>query len=227
MLKAGFESSRSKLMSGELGLWAQVAACVGIHATASVDASSDAYIRVQSLETLAFHPDDEYIRRSVGTPEVMAYLSNSRYSTPLYMITAIKVARGASMSSDAMSGAELNAGVDAPLPDAQIGPKVRLQKHRGEYEAFEKSSDFILAFRLERIRFRVNQGQVSVKDYSMYIKHAKLMDSQHEVREIDHVFDGLDQEAEELQTSLESMADKIEGRDDDDAICQCVYLKHV
>ena len=61
MVKEGFESSRSRLLSGELGLWAQVAAYIGLHANANIDASSDGYIKVQKVETLAFRATDEYL----------------------------------------------------------------------------------------------------------------------------------------------------------------------
>lgn len=172
--KQGFTSTRNKLLTGEVGFWAHVVASLGIHASLGFSHESDFDIKVDRLETRVFSPSDDYVRQALAAPEVVQYLIDSEYQVPLYMITGLKIARGASMKQGENRWAGLSMKGTFPLEGSQVGPKAEGSGHTKQGQSFKESSDFVLAFRVRRIRFRSVQGKPEMRDNTLYVKGATM-----------------------------------------------------
>ena len=87
------------------------------------------------------------------------------------MITAVKIARGASAKSarSVGRGVEGRVGLDGALllggAPVSLGPEVGVSWGRTEGGSFEGSSDFVFAFRLRRIAVQRKGGQVTHAEY--------------------------------------------------------------
>lgn len=110
----------------------------------------------RELEATFFEPDDEYLRDSV---EKSAKVKKHIHETPgksLYMVTGVKVARGAKSIVRARKAVGVTAklGVDASnfsgVP-VQGGPAFKTENSKAEHFQFGGSSDFVYAYRLLRI----------------------------------------------------------------------------
>jgi hypothetical protein len=125
----------------------------------------------QRLETEDFQPDDTYVEAAMRTPGITSFLKAhpGMFVPPkLYMVTGIKVARGATAKSMRLQGIGGGAsigfdGTGAGIPVA-VGPAAELLKRRKEEVSFGASSDFVFAFRLSKVRYNAKRG-VTYKDH--------------------------------------------------------------
>lgn len=223
--KEGFRNTRSKLRSGELGFWAQAASFIGVHVQAGFDVSSDYEINVDEVETTYFIPSDEYIRRSVNTPEVKRYLAQSGNAVPLFMIVGIKIAKGASVGHGQSKKKGASAAVIASTPGADIGPKVSASSEKTKRESFQGSSDFVLALRLQRIRFKKVGDSSQIRDHRLYTKHAKMMDGDVIANPLTFEYDGMDEGAAGLPGSPICPACESGNKDDDGVAVRALVLE--
>src|SRR5579862_2168369 len=140
----------------KIGVWARFAGQFGIGDTSvSVDSVKNDVYKFRELETRIFQPTDEYIEETVQYPQVARFAQKNRYRKPIFMITGVKIARGANISKEVARVRELSAktgiygmlgGVSADLTGG--GEASGLQR---EKESFEAPSDFVFAFRLRKI----------------------------------------------------------------------------
>ncbi|KJX93958.1 hypothetical protein TI39_contig4230g00002 [Zymoseptoria brevis] len=227
MLKTGFSSSRSKLLAGELGIWAQVMATMGVHASAGFDRSSDDELNVREIEAQTFQPSLIYVQRSVAGLDVAAFLEQTRYIFPVYLITGLKIARGASIRSRSSRSINASGVVDLPIDGAQVASSGKLTHSRAEHGSFDDSSDSILAFRIQRVRFRVKDGVPEIRDRVTYVKGAKMLGDDVETtqgHEVPEVL-GLQDEAYELPEEV-GLLDGVHHDDDDgDQLCAFALLR--
>jgi hypothetical protein len=49
----------------------------------------------KKIDTEFFQPDKQYIKKSLKADEVGTFMKEEKYKTPVYMITGMKIARGA------------------------------------------------------------------------------------------------------------------------------------
>jgi hypothetical protein len=63
------------------------------------DKSSDDVYSINRIDTSFFVPSRAYLEASMGAEEVRAYLDACRWRKTLYIVTGLKIARGASVSS--------------------------------------------------------------------------------------------------------------------------------
>ncbi|KAM0425637.1 hypothetical protein ACHAPT_009169 [Fusarium lateritium] len=153
--KSGFTTSRSELISGELGVFARVLGLVGVGAGADVYFKKDKsdVLSCKRLDTVTFDPTADYIAQSVELPEVSKFMSSGRFKDPVYMVTGLKIAREASLQSSQSKekGVRLDGGLSPPGAPAQIGGKAGLSTASAQGESWEGSTDFIVAFRVKKI----------------------------------------------------------------------------
>lgn len=223
--KGGFANTRSKLRSGELGFWAQAASFVGVHVQAGFDVSSDCEINVEEVETTYFVPSDDYIRRSVATPEVKRYIMQTRNRVPLFMVVGIKIAKGASVGNGRSKKMGASAAVTASAPGVNFGPKVGGSSEKTEREGFQDSSDFVLALRLERIRFKKVGGSMQIRDHNLFTKGAKMMDGDDISNATTYEYDGMDEGAADLPGTLTCPAVRYVSKDDDGVAVRALVLE--
>lgn len=197
--KTDWHTTSTELLSGKFGIWAQCLQIVGLGGDLSFNAlkSSLEDHKFEFLETKYILPDDELIAQGLKDRFVQGYLEVGEWRKPVYLITGIKTARGASVKSSAPReiGGSGKAGVDLTAVGAPVtlGPEAGIEKRRERSVAYAGSTDYIFAYQLKRIRARKG-GDFEEKDY---LKGALFrMDddiekeiSLHEAYEIDD-FDG-------------------------------------
>ncbi|MCJ1425600.1 hypothetical protein MMC29_003500 [Sticta canariensis] len=168
--KTDWHTTSTQLLSGKLGVWAQCLQIVGLGGDLSFGAlkSSLEDHRFDALETQYFLPDDEYVQANMNNDFVRGYLEVHEWRKPVYMITGIKVARGASVANTTARevGANAKVGADATMVGAPVtlGPEVDFKKTRERSVAYAGSTDYVFAYRLKRIRARKG-GKVEEGDY--------------------------------------------------------------
>lgn len=168
--KTDWHTTSTQLLSGKLGVWAQCLQIVGLGGDVSFGAlkSSLEDHRFDALETQYFLPDSEFIAASLNNDFVQGYLEVHEWRKPVYMITGIKVARGASVANSTAREVDANAkvGADATMVGAPVtlGPKLGFEKKKERSVAYAGSTDYIFAYRLKRIRARKG-GKLEEGDY--------------------------------------------------------------
>ncbi|KAH8886184.1 hypothetical protein GQ53DRAFT_750763 [Thozetella sp. PMI_491] len=173
--KTGFKMSRRELLSGDFGIFAQILAIfgVGVDTNTSYEKGSDDILTIDRLETITFNPSESYIRDSLECNGVKIFLKGCEYRKPVFMVTGIKIARGASLHNSRIKtvGGKLKVGFSHPGIPVEAGPDIGLKWSRQETVAFEGSSDFVLAIRVKKIRYK--KGEIVS---SPHYKGATMMD---------------------------------------------------
>ena len=158
-------------------LWAsflQMILGFGTDASVGVTQGRDDVYKFRQLETRFFEPDAGYIETSLKAEGVITYTSATRYKKPVYMVTGVKIARGASVTSNTLKGYEamLKVGFDGTtLIGVPIsgGPKVETSSMKGREVKFDNSSDYVFAYRVVKIKFSKDGN---VKGHEDYVKGA-------------------------------------------------------
>ena len=155
-----------KRRSGKVGIWSSFLQALGAGADVSVTydiGSTNAY-EFERLETRSFWPTKEYVRDSVTTAPVQAFLASRMFHHNVYMITAIKVAFGASGARTVLHqrGIHVHLGIDGTnsgLP-LSAGPQGDVDWGKGHTSSFDGASGFVFAFRLREICYTTKRGAV-------------------------------------------------------------------
>lgn len=167
--KTGVTWSKEKLHSGRYGLWNAFLTGLGVAANVSHDYSAEQLYVFDAIDTTEFIPTSEYLRRSMASPPVVSFLEKSRFRKHLYMITALKIARGARVKSAHgwSLGAEIRVDPAYAISRAPVtlGPEIREKWKGGESSSFDSSSDFVFAFRLRKIVIHRN-GKITHHEYT-------------------------------------------------------------
>lgn len=160
-----------KHKKGKVGIWTSFLQMVGIGADFSVsyDISSSSIYEFKRLETQTFWPSKAYVQKSVTAPEVQEFLAKKRFRHNVYMITAISVAVGATMTSKALRerGVYVQLGMDGTIAGVPIKAGINSDVGWGENQgvSFQGGSDFVFAFRLREICYTAKRGIVE-KDFT-------------------------------------------------------------
>jgi len=219
--------SKENLRSGRYGLWTEFLSFLsGLGASASVSHESlaeQAYV-FDVVDTTEFIPTPEYLARSMAAPAVVSFLEKSRFRKHVYMITALKVVRGARAKS-ALSqslGAELKVGLDGTLTGApaRFGPEVHGEWNDRESGSFGGSSDFVFAFRLRKVVVHRSEEitHVEYTNGAMYDADGRPA----ELQGTPFVVKGLaGEDASAQEFGCSTTAEVV----DEDEVCVCVQLE--
>ncbi|RDW74911.1 hypothetical protein BP6252_06053 [Coleophoma cylindrospora] len=159
--KGGFEATRARLKSGELGVWAQFVGIDGIGAETSIageSSTSDTY-KFESVDTEYFFPSSTYIAQCLELSNVHDYLEGSNYKNPVFLVTGLKVAKGASVRREhgAKKSANLTIGLNNPGgTNIQAGPRVAGTVENSAAYSFTESSDFVVGIQCLKLYFKSN-----------------------------------------------------------------------
>jgi hypothetical protein len=171
-LKLNWFVSRAQVREGKIGIWTTfLAAILGIGVDVEISRSLETaeIYRCKRLETQYFQPEDAYIYEALQVPRVKSYLEKSWFCKPVYMITGLKFARGATAESGEKrsNGGKVNVGVDGTPVGILLGggPKLEGKVGNNKRIGWEGSSDFVFAYQLIRIKSRKN-GTFTEKDYN-------------------------------------------------------------
>lgn len=161
-IKRGFKATRSSLLSGNLGIFARFCGIFGVGVNVKAgwvyEARENDIISFESVETHTFSHSDAYLQQTMAAAPVKAFMEASGGNAIVYMITGLKVGKGAALeaSRGCEQGVKLKLGFGYTGTPAQEGPDAGFKRRVEEGISFKASSDFIIAFRVRRISY--NKG---------------------------------------------------------------------
>jgi len=171
--KTNWEKEKRLTLNGSMGIWTQFLATVldiRGNANGSLVLEDSSFLKFQRLETLFFSPDPspEYVKSSMLQPTVKQYFENNLRKTP-YMITGVKVARGAEgikrKVREASGNAQVKINGRTSSEPASSGPQIGWKRSLMSEETFTASSDFVFAYRLRKIKIIWKTMDIESKDF--------------------------------------------------------------
>ena len=168
--KTDWRNKTSGEHKGVIGIWARFLQVVGLDAEASVnwhDRNGDTY-GFKRLDTDFIDPTTEYYTQSVLVPSVAEYIVEPKFKKSIYMITGVKIARGADVEQarSEEAGAHLRVGVNGTtaLFPVAAGPEVTISSSGSETTSSKGSSGFVFAYRLREIYY--SKGKVKHREHN-------------------------------------------------------------
>ncbi|KAI0140284.1 hypothetical protein BJ166DRAFT_542639 [Pestalotiopsis sp. NC0098] len=153
--KTDWETNLEKMRSGTIGLWAKCMQFISGGMSFSQLKSSLEDHKFAVLETSYILPDEVYLAQAVEDAGVQAYLQVHHWRKPVYMITGIKIAKGASVSTESRSAKSIEGEVkvDATTVGANVeaGPEAKWDSEKKRGISYGGSSDYIFAYQLTRM----------------------------------------------------------------------------
>ncbi|KAJ5466015.1 hypothetical protein N7530_009802 [Penicillium desertorum] len=132
---------------------------------ASVRTSSYSF---KKLHAVWFEPSGPLLEKSTQSERVLAYLKNKGFKEPVYMITGVKIAEGASAITTSTDGKSHRFSLGANMTSIgfplSFGPMAKRENQKIQNEAFEDSSPFVFAFRLKEIRLKERGPDIIAQD---------------------------------------------------------------
>ncbi|KAL7785663.1 hypothetical protein V8C43DRAFT_290700 [Trichoderma afarasin] len=153
----GFSATRSQLKEGNFKVWTKLSDLfpIGVSAEGGKRGSSEDVFTIECVETTFFLPTPTYLAKSFQCEAVRSYLDGARWKKSLYIVTGIKVARGAKVKSSTVnsksSHCELSAGLAQSGLPFSVGVGAGSKKEANESMSFE-SDGFLLAFEIREIK---------------------------------------------------------------------------
>lgn len=171
--KDNWEGVMKSANHNKITLWAsflQMIVGVGANVSAGLKQGREELYKFRRLETKYFEPDVAYIEESLKSEGVKAYISATRCKKPIYMITGVKIARGASATDKTVQEYEgmLKVGVDATMLTGvplSAGPKIETSSSKEREVKFDNSSDYVFAYRVVKIQLRKGGDVKGHKDF--------------------------------------------------------------
>jgi hypothetical protein len=175
--KENWEDVMKSANHNKITLWAsflQMIVGAGADVSAGLGQGREQLYKFRRLETKCFEPDVAYIEESLKGEGVKAYISATRYKKPIYMITGVKIARGASATGKTAKGYEgmLKVGLDATMltgVPVSAGPKIETSRSKERVVKFDNSSDYVFAYRVVKIQLRKGGD---IKGHEDFVKEA-------------------------------------------------------
>jgi len=158
--KGGFEATRSELKSGELGFWAKFVGIEGIGGEASLSvkrSETDTY-KFSSVDTEFFYPSPSYISQCMALADVEEYMKLWKYKKPVYLVTGLKIAKGASvrLESDNEAKGKTELGLNNPVGSAtQAGLRAERNVENKPVSAFTESSDIVVGIQCLKVYYKI------------------------------------------------------------------------
>ncbi|RSL41638.1 hypothetical protein CEP54_015752 [Fusarium duplospermum] len=169
-IKTDWQTTLEQVRSGRIGLWAKCMQFIEGGLSFSQLKSSLENHSFTILETKYFLPDDDYFAKVLEDAGVQAYLEVHNWRKPVYLITGVKIARGASVSTENSTerSAQGELKVDATSVGAPVdaGPEASWDSQKKKSISYGGSTDYIFAYQLTRMTLKKggkepkNQGYV-------------------------------------------------------------------
>ncbi|KAK0659787.1 hypothetical protein QBC41DRAFT_44080 [Cercophora samala] len=201
-----FSSSRKDLLTGRFGLWTTLLAGLGLPVGGDLglflERGSNDEIQVPELETREFVATEEYINKVLKQDSVRGYLDERKYRAPVYIVTGVKIARGALVSLEKTKEVDARVGLSGPEGIAEVKPMLQFARNRVEAVSFDTESEFVMAFRVRRIKFAAS-GKV---DHELYLRGTSMMGEEKDVQEtkVESVDDDFVAEEDEVEVFEDS-----------------------
>lgn len=154
-IKTDWQTTLEQVRSGRIGLWAKCMQLIQGGLSFNQLKSSVENHSFDILETKYFLPDDDYLAQALEDAGVQAYLHVNNWRKPVYLITGIKIARGASVSTESSKGrsaqAELKADATSVGAPVDVGPEAGWESEKKRGISYGGSTDYIFAYQLTRM----------------------------------------------------------------------------
>jgi len=145
---------------------------VGPEIELTSDRSEETAYKFDRLETVSFTPTASYIEQTMALDDVRAYMEHSRFRASCYLVTGLKIVRGAAVIQKRRRVA-VSADVQSALGlPATVGVGPTATQETTDSTAFDGSNDFIFAIRVSKIRSRksswlgTRSAKLTVEEYS-------------------------------------------------------------
>jgi hypothetical protein len=176
-----------------------------------LERNSEYVISASELETREFVATNDFVDKSMKLGSIQAYLAGyGDRPTPLYLVTGLKIVRGASANSEVSAKVEASMAANAPAANVKM---LEFAKSRTVGEAFDGSTPFVLAFRARKILY--GKGKY---EHSLSQRGASMMDGSQAAIKSEVEFVGLGEEVLPDEALLEDDEIKIhvqkDGEDD-------------
>ncbi|KFY83914.1 hypothetical protein V498_07876 [Pseudogymnoascus sp. VKM F-4517 (FW-2822)] len=172
--------------------------------------SAEDVYHFRCIDTIYFSPSQEYMKESMGQPDVKDYVVGSDYK-PVFMVTGLKTVRGPSvkMSKGRKEKVKVEVGLQqsggVPL---EVRPKFNSEKEVRHEMGFEDSTDFIIGIRVKKLMYKKHwltraAGTLVAKDHN---QRATMVD--------DNVVEGGDEVVDlgdDTEGQIELETDEIDG----------------
>jgi len=164
----GVSMDNTSEMAAMFGVWAKATSLpVGIETKMEKDASSELIWRFKSLGSNIMSPPLEYTRNAMKHGDVPEGLKKWGFKRRVYMITGVRTAHGARMekkeSHSSTVQAQLAADGSAHSVPVEGGVRVGHSSGVTNNVTFEKTTDFVFAYRLNEVNYR---GKITQKSYT-------------------------------------------------------------
>lgn len=196
--KYDFSSTLDKSKFKKIGLWAQFLQIFGLGAETSFsfDKSSIDTYAFQHMKTEWLLPSKTFAEACVKNANIVAFLEQTNFRKPLYIITGLKTVEGASVTTvkSKSRGIHAKIGFDstpAAVP-VTIGPEVDRNVEGSVTASFTNSSPVVFAFQLTAVHCKERSKDVMLAGYT---KGALF---------------GLEEENEDLELEIE-LLEEMEG----------------
>lgn len=150
-----FKATRGKMRSGEAGVWAKIFESIDFKIQGRYEKDIEDVYTIDTIDTTFFVPKIKYMESSVAAQGVVDYLKASRWKKrDIFMITGVKVAKGASITLGRKKGLEgsVKAAFNANSAVVPITAGASAGAKTTENETTEfKKDNFILAYQLRKI----------------------------------------------------------------------------
>ncbi|KAJ4190527.1 hypothetical protein NW767_011355 [Fusarium falciforme] len=154
--KTDWKTTLEQVRSGRIGLWAKCMQLIGGGLSFSQLKSSLENHSFTTLETKYFLPDDDYFAKVLEDAGVQAYLHVHNWRKSVYLITGIKIARRASVSTESSTGrsaqAELKVDATSVGAPVDVGPQASRDSEKKRGISYGGSTDYIFAYQLTRMK---------------------------------------------------------------------------
>jgi len=154
-IKTGYKLELSQLKRGPVGILETYLQVFGFGSDVSHRDNREDLFQFDELATTWFHPDEDYLSKSIQAEGVQRFLEASRFRKPIYMVTGVKVVKGAHSTASKKSRGHIGdvhvdlASFGAPVV---VGPGIEVASSWEESRSFEGSSDFVFAFQLNELK---------------------------------------------------------------------------
>ncbi|CAF3523473.1 unnamed protein product [Fusarium graminearum] len=158
-VKENVTASFTKTHSGEGRIFARFLDS-SVHGDASLKGKrmdEDIY-NMARLETIYFCPQSAYIKKCLKLQDVMDYNEMVGYKHPMYLVTGLKIAWGATILTKHGHGMEGKAESEVLAPagpiDLQLGATAGASSESGLQSSFGKPADFILGLQVQKLYYK-------------------------------------------------------------------------
>jgi hypothetical protein len=154
--KEGITASITKSASGEAGILAKVLdRSIGGEVSLKSKRNNHDVYTIEKLETVYFYPRRSYISKCLKLPDVQDYLEGSNYEEPVYLITGLKIAWGATIAMTREREVEGSASANIKAPsgtvDVDVEATARTFGQSAMSTAHTKPADFVLGIQVLKL----------------------------------------------------------------------------